>query len=268
MIRPGEIQKIASEHQVQDTQIQKDYVIGWILKGISQNAFLKEHLIFKGGTVLKKIWFPDYRFSEDVDFTFQGDGWSRERIGAEFALVSDWIYEESRIVVALHADVGSANQYKGYLRFQGPLGGERDIKLDISTDELIYYNIEEKEVIDHYSDNDNTYVIRAYSLEESLAEKLRCVLQRTISRDIYDIWYLNDQAGVSLDDVAYGFADKSKHKDKDPLSLIEVLQKKEKKYKANWETSLEHQINNLPEFDRVWRGLIAEVKKVIILLDS
>jgi hypothetical protein len=31
----------------------------WILYGISQNAFLHENLIFKGGTVLKKAYFRD-----------------------------------------------------------------------------------------------------------------------------------------------------------------------------------------------------------------
>lgn len=268
MIRPGEIQQLAGEQNVQDSQIQKDYVIGWILKGISQNSFLKESLIFKGGTVLKKIWFADYRFSEDMDFTFHGEGWSRSKIETEFASVCEWIYDQSRIKLVLHPEEGSANQYKAYLRFQGPLSGDRDIKLDISTAELIYYSIEEKEVLDPYSDKEENYLIKAYSLEESLAEKLRCVLQRSIPRDIYDIWYLTEQAGVDIEDVAFGFADKSKHKEKDPLLLMEVLQNKEQKYKANWETSLKHQINALPEFDGVWRGLMAEVKKLIALLKS
>ncbi len=268
MIRPGEIQQLAGEQDVQDTQILKDYVIGWILKGISQNPFLKETLIFKGGTVLKKMWFADYRFSEDMDFTFHGEGWGRAKIETEFASVCVWIYDQSRIKVALHPEDGSADQHKGYLRFQGPLGGERDIKLDISTDELIYYGVAEKEVLDLYSDKEENYMIKAYSLEDSLAEKLRCLLQRSIPRDIYDIWYLTEQAGVEIEDVAFGFADKSKHKEKDPLSLMEVLKKKEQKYKANWESSLKHQINALPEFDGVWRGLMAEVKKLIALLKS
>jgi len=37
MITKGEIQKIAHEQGVRDTQIEKDYVIGWMLKGISEN---------------------------------------------------------------------------------------------------------------------------------------------------------------------------------------------------------------------------------------
>ncbi len=40
MIKPGEIQKIANRLAIRDTQIEKDYVIGWILKGISEIKFL------------------------------------------------------------------------------------------------------------------------------------------------------------------------------------------------------------------------------------
>lgn len=268
MIKAGEIQQIAHQQGVGDTQIEKDYVIGWTIKGISQNKYLRKHLIFKGGTVLKKIWFADYRFSEDIDFTYQGEEWNRESIETSFGAVCEWIYEESRIKVSLTAEDGSANQYKGYLKYHGPLGGEKDIKLDISTDELLYYPIEEKIVLDAYSDNDASYPIKCYSLEESLAEKLRCILQRTIPRDLYDIWYLTEHADLDIEDVAFGFQEKAKHKERDPNSLLDVLHSKEKKYKANWETNLKHQINELPEFDGVWRSLLAESKKLISLLNT
>ncbi len=268
MIKSGEIQQIAHEEGVRDTQIEKDYVIGWILKGISQNAYLTEHLIFKGGTVLKKVWFADYRFSEDMDFTFQGEDWNGGIIEKEFQSICEWVYEESRIKVKIGREEGSASQYKGYLSYQGPLGGEKDIKLDISTNELIYYPLKQKTILDNYSDKDTLYDVKTYSLEESLAEKLRCVLQRSIPRDIYDIWYLTEQAGIDIEDVAFGFKNKSIHKEKNPLLLNDILIKKEKKYKANWETSLKHQINDLPEFDGVWRGILAHVKKMIALLNS
>jgi predicted nucleotidyltransferase component of viral defense system len=73
MIKPGEINQFANVLGVRDTQIEKDYVIGWVLKGISNSGFLKEHLIFKGGTALRKIYFHDYRLSEDIDFTYLGN---------------------------------------------------------------------------------------------------------------------------------------------------------------------------------------------------
>ena len=49
--------------------IQQDYVLTWLLDGIAKDKVLGQHLVFKGGTALKKCYFGRYRFSEDLDFT-------------------------------------------------------------------------------------------------------------------------------------------------------------------------------------------------------
>ncbi len=69
MITSGEIDKIARKNNIGANVIEKDFVITWVLYGISQYEKLRENLAFKGGTVLKKSYFEDYRFSEDLDFT-------------------------------------------------------------------------------------------------------------------------------------------------------------------------------------------------------
>jgi predicted nucleotidyltransferase component of viral defense system len=58
MIKPGEIQKKANQSKVRDRQIEKDYIITWILFGISQNKLIFNNLVFRGGTALKKAYFP------------------------------------------------------------------------------------------------------------------------------------------------------------------------------------------------------------------
>ncbi len=78
MIKPKEIQQKAREAGVRDQQIEKDYVLSWILKGVAEHERLNQILVFKGGTVLKKIYFEDYRFSEDLDFTLIDDSISAE----------------------------------------------------------------------------------------------------------------------------------------------------------------------------------------------
>ena len=80
MIKPGEIQQKAREVGVRDQQIEKDYVLSWILKGITQHEHLSKNIVFKGGTVLKKIYFEDYRFSEDLDFTLLNNEITNEQI--------------------------------------------------------------------------------------------------------------------------------------------------------------------------------------------
>jgi len=46
--------------------VEKDYVITWLLLGISDST-LKNVLAFKGGTAFKKAYFEDYRVSEDLE---------------------------------------------------------------------------------------------------------------------------------------------------------------------------------------------------------
>src|SRR5690606_33210516 len=148
MIQPGEIQSIAGKEGVRDTQIEKDYVISWVTYGIANNPFLKDNLVFKGGTVLKKVYFPDYRFSEDLDFTFTGKDFDIEAIKAAFSELIDWVYEESRISLSIQNETRhETGNFNFYLAYTGPLGGagaNKDIKVDISQDELIYNAPEEK----------------------------------------------------------------------------------------------------------------------------
>jgi uncharacterized protein len=57
MLRGRDIQAIAGREKVRDTQIEKDYVLSWMLWGIAQSPTLRQGLVFKGGTVLKKAYF-------------------------------------------------------------------------------------------------------------------------------------------------------------------------------------------------------------------
>ena len=52
--------------------LERDYLLSWLLAGIAQVEALRDTLVFKGGTALKKCYFGDYRFSEDLDFSTIG----------------------------------------------------------------------------------------------------------------------------------------------------------------------------------------------------
>jgi predicted nucleotidyltransferase component of viral defense system len=69
MILQREIVSIAETKRVSKSTIDKDWALGHFIAAIYSEPELKEALIFKGGTCLKKCYFPDYRFSEDLDFT-------------------------------------------------------------------------------------------------------------------------------------------------------------------------------------------------------
>ena len=259
MIQPGEIQSIAGAAGVRDIQIEKDYVISWVIYGIANNPFLKKNLIFKGGTVLKKVYFPDYRFSEDLDFTFIGD-FNVETIKVSYSEMIRWVYEESRISLSLkdytQRETGNFNFYISYT---GPLGGagaNKDIKVDISKNELIFYSPEKKEMINPYSDlKGKKNVIRCYTLGEVIAEKMRSLMQRTAPRDIYDLWYLFEIVGNKIEDHVFAFREKAKFKKCNPEDLIEIINRKEKIFAKHWQDHLSDQMTFVPDFNETWREL-------------
>ena len=260
MIQPGEIQSIAGKEGVRDTQIEKNYVISWITYGIANNPFLKKNLIFKGGTVLKKVYFPGYRFSEDLDFSFNGKDFEIDAIKAAFTELIEWVYEESRITLSVKDETQhETGNFNFYLSYTGPLGGvgaNKDIKADISQDELIYNAPEEKRIINSYSDlEQKEYSISCYTLGEVIAEKMRSLMQRTAPRDIYDLWYLFEIEGLNIEDHIFAFQDKAKHKGYDPKELTKVLEQKEKIFAKHWREHLANQMTEIPDFNDVWREL-------------
>ena len=66
MITIAEINRISKIYQVPSETIEKDYIISWVLWSLSKSD-IKEHFVFYGGTALKRIYFEDHRFSEDID---------------------------------------------------------------------------------------------------------------------------------------------------------------------------------------------------------
>jgi len=56
--------------------VEKDFWVCWTLRELLKLPGAREHLIFKGGTALSKVWGAIRRFSEDVDVSL-----SREWLG-------------------------------------------------------------------------------------------------------------------------------------------------------------------------------------------
>ena len=265
MIKQGEINSIAGKTGVRDTQIEKDYVLSWVLWCISKSPYLKENLVFKGGTVLRKVYFPKYRFSEDLSFTFKGD-FEVNAIKSAFAELIKLVHDASRITLSLqHENQKKTGNFNFYISFTSPLGGpaNKDIKTDITKDELICNAPEMKPVLNEYSDLVNEkYEVLCYTLDEIAAEKMCSVMQRTMPRDIYDLWYLFEMDGYDIEDCIFSFREKAAFKKLDAKNFVKVIEKKESVFAKQWKDHLSHQIAPLPEFRKVWRELGRHWKKL------
>lgn len=266
MIQPKEINKVATANRVNDRQIEKDYVLSWILFAISKNEILNKVLVFKGGTVLKKAYFEDYRFSEDLDFTLIDENVTNEQIKTEFNNLFDFIKEETNMDMRIDEnkwiihEIGSPQFYIDYVSsLQGNLGS-RDLKIDITRGEILETEVERRNIYRNYSDLEEDFQIQCYSLAEVLIEKMTALMGRTEPRDLYDFWYLTEIEGINVDEHIFPFYNKAENKKHDPKQLMEKVLKKETAFKRDWEKKLASQIHDIPKYDEVFRGAKRHLK--------
>ncbi|PWJ56611.1 hypothetical protein CLV98_111105 [Dyadobacter jejuensis] len=267
MIKPGEIQKKAREVGVRDQQIEKDYILSWILQGIAQHEQLSTTIIFKGGTALKQVYFEDYRFSEDLDFTLLDNDISNEHIFGWFSEVFEYIQEEANIPLKVidnseHED-GGINFYIGYVGPLGGIGANKRVKVDISRSEQLQFEPVLQGTFLGYSDQED-HLLLCYPLEEVLVEKLRSIMQRMQARDFYDIWYLLEIH--EMDDALYSieFRAKCESKNIDSTDFHNKLAQRLPQYKGRWKASMADQIPDLPDFDQVVREVMRHLKSLVL----
>jgi predicted nucleotidyltransferase component of viral defense system len=272
MIKPGEIQQKARAVGVRDQQIEKDYILSWILFGIAKHRQHSKTIVFKGGTVLKKVYFEDYRFSEDLDFTLLNADVSagsaqasNEQIFSWFNEVFEFIKDEANIPLEIidnngHED-GGINSYISYIDPLGGQGNNKCAKVDISRSEQLVFEPVMKDVFVDYSDLD-AYQLLCYPLEEVLVEKMRSVMQRMQARDFYDIWYLLEEHEMDAGFYISEFEAKCKSKDLQHTDFPKKLDERLPQYKGRWKNSLSEQIKDLPDFDQVEREMQRHLKKL------
>jgi len=262
MIARGEIDKIAAKHTIGAIEIEKDYVITWVLYGISQTETLKDSIAFKGGTVLKKTYFEDYRFSEDLDFTLLNEDLSNEEIIERFREAIEASEEESglRLIiddekVQTHEASGSIKFYIDYVApLQGAMGS-RHLKVDVTRGETIEFDLENRTVFADYSDIEEGFKVLCYSLSEVIIEKMTAMMGRTIPRDVYDLWYLFEIEGMDITHHNFEFERKAENKGHNPAEFQAKFEGKQNTYKRDWNASLANQIKDLPNFNQVVREL-------------
>ena len=263
MIRQAEIQQYARKVGVRDIQIEKDYILTWILFGISKQEQLSKVLAFKGGTVIKKVYIEDYRYSEDLDFTLLTDDLTNEELFSDFEKVFEFVKEESNIRLQRIEDTehesGSINFYIGYT---GPFGGtSRQVKIDITRKEILEFEPVMKPVFIYYSDVEE-FKILSYTLEEILIEKMCALMGRTQPRDLYDLWYLLEYEKMDIKHNWPEFERKAKNKGHTPKSFRAKVESKLNGFKGRWQGSLASQIKDLPDFDLVVRELNKHFRKI------
>jgi predicted nucleotidyltransferase component of viral defense system len=266
--------------------LERDYALSWLLAGVSRVDALRDTLVFKGGTALKKCFFGDYRFSEDLDFSGIGifptgvkmEGAIREVCEMATSLLDEYAPVEIVFERYTERDPHPAGQEAFTIRVRLPWQRTPQTRVMIETavDEKILKPVEKRSIIHEYGEPLHALVL-VYALEEIVAEKLRAILQhvemlqergwtRSRARDYYDLWrvlgvyqnqlHLSDfssflQAKCAIRNVSFNSPEDFFEK-----TMLHYVEK-------TWEQWLGPLIPDLPDFGTVIKDLRPKIALLV-----
>jgi predicted nucleotidyltransferase component of viral defense system len=261
--------RLYKEHggrRIPEAVLERDYCLAWFLVGLSQSK-LRDLLIFKGGTALKRCHFGDYRFSEDLDFTLAKRAEFAE-IRAGLEEVYELVAQASGIRFSFEAEDRQThvNSYTFYLRYEGPLPTSNTVKVDITVSEILIFPVEQLPVLctyPEYEDVPEDRPISVYSLNEIATEKIVALQDRARNepRDLYDLWFLTSHANVDIGHLIEAITEKLRFRVKDIGGVVDRIFAKEARLLALWNGRLGHQMESLPLYDEVFRTVRRELRQ-------
>jgi len=266
--------------------LERDYLLSWILAGITQVDVLRNALVFKGGTALKKCYFGDYRFSEDLDFTAIGSvstGKVMESAMQEACTQATQLldaYAPVEIICKPHYErkphPRGQEAFDIQARFPWHRKPQTNIMVEITIDEKLIRPSVNRSVIHHYGEILD-FQLQVYSLEEIVAEKLRAILQniqsferrgwaRSRARDYYDLWRILNtyKDKLNLADFSSLLHEKCKIREVTFTNInsffsAPLLEQVEK----TWEQWLGPLLKELPPYTQVIKELHFEIKEIL-----
>jgi predicted nucleotidyltransferase component of viral defense system len=210
------IRSVAREKQVQQYIVEKDYALSYLLAAINATERLSESLVLKGGTALRKLYFADYRFSEDLDYSTRLMGPIEELdalMDSVVRLMGEMLNQRGPFQVTAEKltlrepHPGAQAAYTIRVQFPGQRQPLCHLKVEITVDEPILLPVENRLLLHGFAE-DLDITIPVYALGEITAEKLRALLQSRarlqdkgwgasrVCRDYYDLWNLLQLPGV------------------------------------------------------------------------
>ncbi len=243
--------------------IEKDFHLHRLLESISEDEYLGGRLAFKGGTCLVKAYAGYFRFSEDIDFTWQDTSiWegrnprqARRLCSAEVDKVQERLKGIAKGVGLKFAGdkkdreeviIGSGGRMaRFYLRYESQVMHLPSmVKVEVNfvdrthypfrsraLDNLLSgYESPELEFLfkEHYTAYSAPVTIECYSPEEIFTDKCRAVMTRRVYklRDILDIRVLEHRFGCTIDDLKGPIIEKTRF-------MIDLYEKYREEFKVS-----------------------------------
>ncbi len=245
MIDQQEIKARARRLGLQPDHVAKDYVLNHLLAAIAEGH---GSLVFRGGTALARVYWPDFRLSEDLDFITLAAGSDVETaLRTALEIAADTTGTELTIEIP--------RLREGWNRCEvGWEGGA--VHVDVNIGDRAALPARDSNLDLPYSDlSDGSWKMEVVALEEILANKLYMLDDREEPRDLFDLWFGICIKDVPLEQISEAF--RAKYGGKPGLWRAERARKLEK----TWDERLGHQVRDLPRFDEVLTAVLGKVRE-------
>lgn len=227
-------------------QIEQDLIICRILVAIFSNDFLKANLAFRGGTALHKLYLdPPPRYSEDIDLVQIHAGPIKPILDKIEKVIT--FFEEKRSV----RQKTNNNTIIYYFTSEFPPAKRMKIKVEINCRE--HFNLLGWMYMPFHIESGwftGGCEITTYHLEELLGTKLRALYQRKKGRDLFDLYYANQQRKPALDKIRHCYKEyMNVDVDKPPTAKQFLINLNEKKKSSLFSGDMEGLLRDGIEYD-------------------
>jgi predicted nucleotidyltransferase component of viral defense system len=246
-----EITSIAAKRGVPKGIVEKDAALTLILHALAR-APLQKSAVFKGGTAIKKAYFPQARFSGDLDFTVP-NATEGQVLPAVTSLRA--FSREGFSFGDVKKEITGAG-LRLVLRYTGPLNYTQRARFDFSFRDDLVARPRALKIVDEYFGL--SFKVRTMPVEEILAEKVRAVMTRKAPRDLYDMWYLGTK-GVKLNTMLVA----SKFAFYGEKFNFKLFSSEIGLFEEAWENDLRSFMPEVPPFEKVKDEVLSMARKVV-----
>ena len=255
---PEELSDYATEYGLSDAVAQRDYVAIRVAHAIASDAGVGGVLAVKGGFGLR-YGYGSRRTSKDIDGTI-GTRHSALDPKRLQRVVRNQCADLQITFDPKNPEIGVDTLDFGNVEYVGPVGpGVLTLEMSYREDLILPARSLDIEAI-----GVPKFAIRALAIDEMIAEKWRCLVQRSPRRpgDPYDLWYLwtdsSKREPRGADDIIDGDAIKRLVPQKVTLhNPRDVLQTAVDQYKPVWPGAVGHVLpSDAPSFDEVRKAIV------------
>lgn len=171
------------------TIAEKDYMLTIVSKIVFDSP-LRDKLIFKGGTAIHHCYLPQYRFSEDLDFTAVDKTISLSEVQT--------VLESNDFMKVKKSYTSRATIKIERLLYSGPLVHPNSLKFEIDFIQNVVLPPQQTAYNNIWGVKTD---VMAMDIREVCAEKIRATSDRARYRDFYDLYLILGKFRFEMEDI-------------------------------------------------------------------